>query len=367
MTNKKMPTTWKIKPHTLAKHRILEEYLKAWAPIISSLGKPIMYIDGFAGPGTYKDGEDGSPVIAMETIKNNQNVKESTNVDFWFIEGDKQKAEKLENVLDARFSALPKNMKCVVDSDKFENKLCSKLDEFEQQNKSLPPTFAFLDPCGYSGFPMHLIQKLLQHEKSEVLITFMAKFVNRFLDSGHGRAVTKLYGTDKFLDAIEIGNKDERIKFLLCLYIEKLKENNGAKYVKTFEIKDNKNNLIYYLIFGTKHWRGMEVMKEAMLKIDDSGQYSFSDGLVGQRFVISVNEGDEWKEQAANEIFNKFKGMTITVETVHQFVVIDTPYRFRKDILKILEKKSPSQIIRVPKRKRRFTYPDDCEITFSQS
>ena len=58
-------TLWEIDPHTRAKHEILQRYLEAWFPILSSYHHRIVYIDGFAGPGRYKGGELGSPIIAL--------------------------------------------------------------------------------------------------------------------------------------------------------------------------------------------------------------------------------------------------------------------------------------------------------------
>ncbi len=59
-------TIWAIEPHTQAKHAILKRYLQAWMPILSLARFPeVLYIDGFAGPGTYTGGEEGSPVIAL--------------------------------------------------------------------------------------------------------------------------------------------------------------------------------------------------------------------------------------------------------------------------------------------------------------
>src|SRR6266446_7528365 len=59
-------TVWELEPHTRAKHEILRRYLQAWMPILAQGGfKNILYIDGFAGPGRYAGGEDGSPIIAV--------------------------------------------------------------------------------------------------------------------------------------------------------------------------------------------------------------------------------------------------------------------------------------------------------------
>lgn len=63
---------WKMQPHTEMKHIILKKYLDAWLPIMANTNKKILYIDGFAGPGEYKNGEIGSPIIAINAIKNHK-------------------------------------------------------------------------------------------------------------------------------------------------------------------------------------------------------------------------------------------------------------------------------------------------------
>jgi three-Cys-motif partner protein len=61
---------WVCDPHTAAKHRVLERYLQAWWPIMLSVFPRATYIEGFAGPGVYKGGEPGSPIIALRTLRN---------------------------------------------------------------------------------------------------------------------------------------------------------------------------------------------------------------------------------------------------------------------------------------------------------
>ncbi|WP_308048517.1 three-Cys-motif partner protein TcmP [Streptomyces sp. TRM72054] len=59
---------WERDPHTAAKHDLLQQYLKAWAPILLSRHDVISHAEGFAGAGIYKRGEPGSPVIAYEVF-----------------------------------------------------------------------------------------------------------------------------------------------------------------------------------------------------------------------------------------------------------------------------------------------------------
>ena len=54
MSSKKPTSVWKASPHTIAKIAILEDYLKKWFSVMGqTVRKPLVYIDGFAGPGHY--------------------------------------------------------------------------------------------------------------------------------------------------------------------------------------------------------------------------------------------------------------------------------------------------------------------------
>ena len=104
-------TIWKISPHTKAKHEILKVYLGAWFPIISRWEKRLIYLDGFAGPGIYEGDELGSPVVAMQTAVNHILLPQFQEVRFLFIEENKARSQKLNDILKEKFSSPPSNIK----------------------------------------------------------------------------------------------------------------------------------------------------------------------------------------------------------------------------------------------------------------
>jgi three-Cys-motif partner protein len=62
-------TVWEASAHTLAKIAILKNYLQAWFRILGTTrkGETLLVIDGFAGPGRYSGGEEGSPIACLKT------------------------------------------------------------------------------------------------------------------------------------------------------------------------------------------------------------------------------------------------------------------------------------------------------------
>jgi three-Cys-motif partner protein len=88
-------TIWELEPHTAAKHEILRKYLQAWLPILSQGRFPkLVFVDGFSGPGRYSNGEEGSPLIAINALMEQHKPIEAA-VDFHFIELDENRADHL--------------------------------------------------------------------------------------------------------------------------------------------------------------------------------------------------------------------------------------------------------------------------------
>src|ERR1700732_5101107 len=93
-------TIWELQPHTRAKHAILRRYLRARVPILPQGGfLNILYIDGFAGPGRYAGGEDGSPIIAIRSALDHA-ARIRGNVFFLFVEEKRDRADVLQQCLD---------------------------------------------------------------------------------------------------------------------------------------------------------------------------------------------------------------------------------------------------------------------------
>jgi len=128
----KIPTIWEIEPHTLAKHRLLEEYLKAWFPILTSWSGRIVYLDGFAGPGIYQGGEEGSPLIAIKTAINAKILNPNSKITFLFIDNDKDRTKILKQVLTQRIN-LPNNMHYDVITANFADRVNELLNDIEQK------------------------------------------------------------------------------------------------------------------------------------------------------------------------------------------------------------------------------------------
>src|SRR3989442_11064932 len=161
-------TVWPIDPHTAAKHSILEKYLEAWFPILNKYNPRIIFLDGFCGPGIYSKGEAGSPMIALRVASNHPSGLTGEIV-FFFIDAQLDRLENLKSEI-AKIE-LPKHFSIHFEHGEIHIAFGGILDRLEEKKQNIAPTFALIDPFGFSGLPFSLIARLLHYRKCEVFIT----------------------------------------------------------------------------------------------------------------------------------------------------------------------------------------------------
>ncbi len=356
-------TLWEIEPHTKAKHEILRRYLGAWFPILGSKLPRIVYIDGFCGPGRYLGGEDGSPVIALkEALK--QPVLATSEVSFLFIDARADRIMHLENELSS--FKIPSNFHVNPIINEFDSTLTGILNDLQAKGHQLAPTFAFIDPFGFTGAPFSVVERLLCNPRTEVFINIMIEFVNRFAEHptpAIQQHIKNLLGASD-VEINEVINSQDRKLAFRQLYQKKLHKH--AKFVRFFEMYDNGGNLIYYLFFASNHPLGHKKMKEALWKVDSQGGFKFSDRTnPNQPVLFDLDPSFD----LAKELKKQFRGTTQFSENVLTFVDDKTAYtesQAKKALVQLenIKEISVDQTKTDGKKRIKFKFPDGVVIHF---
>jgi three-Cys-motif partner protein len=350
-------TVWALEPHTRAKHAILRRYLHAWTPILTQGGFPeVAYLDGFAGPGRYSGGEDGSPIIAIKAaLDHARRIK--GKVTFLFVEKDPERAHVLQEIVDA--TAVPTGFAIKVDGGRTFEAVFEDFRKFQIDRKGrLPPTFAFIDPFGWTGAPFAVVQFILGQPSCEVFVTFMYEEINRFI--GHPDQVANFdafFGTAEWRAGIALVKPVERNRFLHDLYLRQLKI--ATKYVRSFQMRNSSDLTDYYLFYATNSLLGLKKMKEAMWKVDETGEFTFSDATDPNQMVLFSREPRY--DLLRQQILTKFGGRETTVGEVEEFVLADTAFRethYKQHVLRELELADPPgiHVLGALPNRRRGTY-----------
>jgi len=359
--------TWELEPHTRAKHDILRRYLHAWLPIMDIREGKFVYIDGFAGPGEYKGGEPGSPLIALEAAAEHSR-RITGRALFIFIEKDPRHFSHLEGLLADRKPSLPWNFSVCPLQGSFEQwmqKIDDLLGKFSCEHA---PILAFIDPFGYSGVPFWVVKKILGRDKGEVLVNFAYNPIQRFIrhpDEQQQKHFDQLFGTRKWREALQIAAPRDKEVFLHDLYKRQLRQQAKAKFVRSFAMLDRSHCTSYYLFFATKHIEGLRKMKAAMWKVDPSSGTRFCDATDPRQLVLF----EKPDYQALRKmILERFRGQRVAIEEITNFVLADTPFReayYKSHVLAPLEDEGIINVQRPRNRGRKGTFPRGTIIEFS--
>ncbi|HEY1934383.1 MAG TPA: three-Cys-motif partner protein TcmP [Acetobacteraceae bacterium] len=266
MSNALTAASWELAAHTAAKLEILGAYLRAWFPILGR-GKNfdrILYIDGFAGPGRYKQGEDGSPIIALKAALGALTGQTQIPYEFHFVERKRRAAAALRANIEhlKQRRVIPPSIEIFVHERMTFEEAYSRQIRTRLQAHPRAPAFALVDPFGWTGIPMAILAELMQRPSTEILVNFMFEEINRFINHPEqGGNFDALFGCLEWRGAYDMTGAPRK-KLIHDLYRAQLHRAAGAKYVRSFEMRNERNVSDYFLYFASNNLLGLAKMKE---------------------------------------------------------------------------------------------------------
>lgn len=252
-----MVELWDRPPHTEAKHELLRTYLSAWFPIMAKYNRRVVYYDAFTGPGKYKGGEPGSPIIALRTLIDHNFFDSLGGTEFIFLfnEADDGCAAHLQDLVDELRESRkpwPSNVKYFISNQTFIDVTTEMLDDLDSRNVRLAPTFAFVDPVGVKETPMSVLQRLTDYPKAELLVYFAHEFVFRFCGAENvDHRLIDLFGNEEYKGAALLSGQ-QRSQYIHDLYKQQLHELCDFPYIQSFSMYDYRSKRLYDLYYCTR-------------------------------------------------------------------------------------------------------------------
>lgn len=274
--------------HSEAKVNLYSRYLSIYLNVLSRSHVKTIYIyDLFCGEGIYKDGGKGSPITALECVKNHYygNNEHCPNLFLTFndaeyskIEPNKLKIDRVKECAEKIFR--PDNVKvgyAHIDYSIIIEKVIERTGRLKNDERAL----IFIDPCGYKEIKPIDLKKLLENGKTEVLlflpIYFMSRFAEKAKDDDYrgGEALRNflgdLFGSINNLPAYR--NQNE----FIYLIQEEFKKYLNLNYVDSFKI-ERENNKWFSLFFFTNNPKGFLKMLESKWALDKKHGTGFKHG-----------------------------------------------------------------------------------------
>lgn len=340
-------TLWRLEPATAAKHRLYKKYLDAWWPILlqpsASTGRSwphVTYVDAFAGPGEYVGGEEGSPVFALDRLLRHDAAPrmqlKRERVHVILTEERRDRFEHLKALLTRRFGPLDRLPVTVIprcaEAGTATGALLSATGAWRY------PVLAVFDSWGNVGVPLSLIRQLAQNPASEVIVTFGPNWFNRREQMEPDHLDLVFGGRANWEPADQESPIAERWRTWLATYRDALRR-AGFRYQLQFEIVPHTGQPLY-LVFGTGHEKGVEVMKEAMWEVDGNDGMSFRDprtrgGQIPDQMTLWSSSGTP-QDELLDLVTQRLEAGQVTVKELSSWLLTETARWRRPDAVKVV-------------------------------
>lgn len=361
------------KEQSLIKARIVEKYFWAWAKVIiskvkkgSSSNQKIAYVDLFAGAGRYKDGSKSTPVKVLETAIADTDMRNM--LVSIFNDADVENVNSLQQAIDS----IPgiENLKYRPQISKYE--VGEDIVKTFQSMK-LVPTLLFVDPWGYKGLSLQLVNSVVKDWGCDCIFFFNYNRINMGLNNDAVKEhINALFGqvrADQLRERLKTLTPQERELTVVEYICEALKE-MGGKYVLPFRFRHEMGNRTsHHLIFVSKHPKGYGIMKEIMAK-ESSEQtqgvpsFEYNPATLQQPLLFELTRP---LDQLESMLLDNFSGKTMTMVEIYDQHHQGKPYikKNYKTALSNLESQGKVTVHSPEDKKRRKgTFADDLKVTF---
>jgi len=150
---------------------IVEKYFKVWATVILSQRhvERIAYIDLFAGPGRYEDGTLSTPLMILSAAISDPelSLKLRNTLVTIFNDKDVQNVRTLKTAIDAL-----SGIETLKYYPTFYNEEVGENFVHWFSAQSMIPSFFFVDPWGYKGLSLDLVNAVLKDWGSDCVFFF---------------------------------------------------------------------------------------------------------------------------------------------------------------------------------------------------
>lgn len=363
------------KEQSLIKSTIVAKYFDVWANVIISTQKrypqhsqKIAYIDLFAGPGRFKDGSLSTPL----RIINNAIEKIDLRDRLVAIFNDKD--ENNSNDLKRTIREIPGietlKFKPTVYNQEVGEEIVKMFEEM-----SLVPTLFFVDPWGYKGLSLRLVNSVLKDWGCDAIFFFNYNRINMGLNNPFVQEhMQALFGDEKAIELKEklLRKKPYKRELIIVEELCQVLKSYGSRYVLPYRFKNNRGKRTsHHLIFVSKSFRGYEIMKDIMARESSSNtqgvpsfEYNPADFLPKQSLLFQLYRP---LHDLKKDLLNTLKGKILTMRNIYELHNVDTPYvkkNYKEVLRELYEDGSIGAVSPTGKPPRKGTFSDEIMVTF---
>lgn len=354
------------------KAEIVSKYFFVWAKVIIGTQKRyrkserIAYIDLFAGPGRYRDGALSTPVMILQQAIAEPDFCE--RLVSMFNDKDEKNCESLRQAI----NALPG-----IEKLKFPPQITTGevgenvVKRFESMK--LVPTFLFVDPFGYAGLSLQLVNSVLRNWGCDCVFFFNYNRISMGLGNPPvEKHLNALFGKER-ADSLRLKFKMSDIspagrEAFVVEEMSKALHEMGGKFVLPFRFRNPGNTrTTHHLFFVSKAFRGYEIMREIMAahSVKEEGVAKFEYNPADER-CASLFELLRPLADLEELLLRDYAGKSTGLEALFETHSVGRPYVLKnyRDVLCRMEQEGKIRMHPPCPPRRKGTIGKDVRIIF---
>jgi len=349
------------------KAAIVSKYFWAWAKVILPTVKArrgkIAYIDLFAGPGRYKDSSLSTPLLVLDSAVRDEDMRQHLTT--LFNDSNPDHASALKRDIEALPGIHLLAHSPTVETEEVGERIVSMFKAWEGI-----PTLFFVDPWGYKGLSLGLINSVLKNWGCDCIFFFNYNRINAGLNNPAVKQhMDVLFGQVR-AESLRVKlaplSPSERETAIVEELTQALRD-LGAQFVLPFCFKnEGGKRTSHHLILATKHPRGYGIMKEIMAKLSSeehegvpSFEYCPASSIHPLLFELTRPLTD-----LQGMLLKEFAGQSLTMKEVFERHNVGRPY-IRRNYSEVLLAMESDKVVKTdPEKRRKGTFADHVRITF---
>ncbi|MEZ4863397.1 MAG: three-Cys-motif partner protein TcmP [Caldilineaceae bacterium] len=287
------------RPWSVIKDQVLSSYMSPYLAKVKSLGKPILLIDGFAGPGIFDDRSLGSPLVMCQAAEKYA----KGNYRAFFFNKKARFHEELTGVLEKE-GWLGAAKPILGDTTQILPQIPSLLRD--------QTVFLYLDPFGPTGCPYSLIEPFLTRNirySTEIVIMMHMPIAHRLaarnaVETGRAdesliqtyhQTMKNIFGGDYWKPIMFASDlsAEQREFQLIEAYCAKLAAH--LPYTGYCPVREGENKRIkYFIVFASRHPDAMLLMHNAMIK-------AYFERMHKDAYAGTLFESNSWSDMLSTD------------------------------------------------------------------
>ena len=326
------------------KASIVSGYFPSYCKIIVTKYTPkeVRYIDLFAGPGIYEDGNASTPILIAKHCKDDEFLKQNVKMIF----NDNLYSSTLEQNFCSEFpeGTFPKKPhfgKSTVGENSNITKFLTT-STHNDNGKNEYPALLFIDPFGYKGIETKVLAKFLKNWGNEIFLFVNTKRIHPALENDKFEGLMNdLFPTT--LQKIKLDRRykltvPERLSLIIdCLGNEYKNILGGKLYYTAFKFQEEDIDATsHYILHLTKGPRGFDLIKTIYndfanvgTMFDGVNTYTFDAKAYGKEVIELFDLNSMNIDKLKTELYSQYTGKNISAHYLfesHHIINTTAPY-----------------------------------------